>query len=104
MVRKFVTIIINFSWKANNVQLLIQRQYVLQSLGVKSLPALLTTGLSLADIGCESYELSTCEPLHDLMTMIYNILQELPAHVETKMLKEEIKTVCDGIIGRWLNM
>ena len=68
-------------------------------IGIQRLPALLSTGEALADIGCSNYEISTCEPLHDLKNMIHHILNELPHHITNPQLRQQIKNFCESTLG-----
>ena len=82
-----------------NAQPLVKYSYC-WVLGVIRLPALLTTGLSLHEVGCERYEIATCEPLHDIKNTIHNVLSEMPARVANTQLKAEIQQFCENVLGR----
>ena len=75
---------------------------MLHLLGVKRLPALLTTGLSLEEIGIPRYEIANCEPLHDLKNVINHLLNELPHHLDDMQpeLKEKITTFCNLVTSK----
>ena len=64
------------------------------------MPALLSTGLSLEEIGCPDYEIAVCEPLHDIKNMVHHILTELPDQIRKPELKAKIKAFCKDTLGR----
>ena len=67
-------------------------------IGIRRPPALLATGHaeSLADINCSKYEISYCEPLHDLRNTIQFILEELADSLKELGLDEKLtKQVAD---------
>ena len=73
-------------------------------IGVIRLPALLTTGLTLKEIGCPLYEISQCEPLHDLKNLITHLMNELPHQIEDGTLKNRVKEFCQETLGIWTFM
>ena len=72
-------------------------------LGVTRLPALLTCGDTLSEIGCSDYEISLCEPLHDLKNTISTILDEMPAVIEDQRLQTAIRDFCKQLTGKLTN-
>ena len=68
--------------------------------GVRRLPALLSTGLELKDIGCPEYEILACEPLHNLKNLIAHLLAELPHQVTEPALKRRVKEFCEGCLDK----
>lgn len=67
--------------------------------GVRRLPAILTTGCSLKEVGCERYEVALCDPLHDFKNLICHLLTELPHHVQDAQLKLEISKFTKAALG-----
>ena len=67
------------------------------------LPALLTCGDTLSEIGCSDYEISLCEPLHDLKNTISTILDEMPAVIEDQRLQTAIRDFCKQLTGKLTN-
>ena len=67
--------------------------------GVIRPPALLTTKLTLLDIGCPKYEIAMCEPLHDFKNVIERLLTELPLHITDATLKADIAAFCKDVLG-----
>ena len=67
--------------------------------GVIRLPALLTTGHTLEEIGCPLYEILQCEPLHDLKNVITHLMTELPHQIEDGALKRAVNEFCQQTLG-----
>jgi len=84
-----------------NLKSTLQQVFVNDLHGQKRVPALLysTPQASLESLNIESYEVLTCEPMHDLAGHIANILQELPHHLTEEasaLLKETITLAIGG--------
>ena len=64
--------------------------------GIQRVPSLIFScpSTDLDDIFLENYEIIGCEPLHDIMNEIKNLLNEIPHHVmNNKDLEDLIKDV-----------
>lgn len=63
---------------------------------------LLSTGKTLEELGCDRYEISLCEPLHDFKNLITHILEELRQQLGgvPRDVKETITQYCKGILGK----
>ena len=68
--------------------------------GEIQLPALLQEGHHVIDaLGLDEYEVSTCEPLHDLKNVNSIIFEELHHHVKDEPLRRSIKEFCSQFTG-----
>lgn len=76
--------------------------HVYYLIGVTQLPALITTGLTLREIGIPHYEIANCEPLHDLKNCIFNLLTELPHQIDDVQnpLQDIISKFCSTVLSR----
>jgi len=59
--------------------------------GVRRLPALASTKMSLAELQCASYEVCGCEPLHDLKNLISVLMEELPYQIQDKNSRKALQ-------------
>jgi hypothetical protein len=73
-------------------------------LGVRRLPAICSTGRSLAELGCEMYEVVLCDPLHDFKNLIFHILEELANHIDNVNLQHDVKEFCKKAIGKYIQV
>ena len=67
-------------------------------------PAALLCPLLLNDnpaneINCKHYEISTCEPLHDITHVVQNLLTELPHLMPSADLQKQYQSFCNLLIG-----
>ena len=69
------------------------------STGLAQLPALLTEGHSIHELGLDEYEIATCEPLHDLKNLINLIFDEVHWQVNNKRLQKSLKQFCEEYKG-----
>jgi hypothetical protein len=54
---------------------------------------------TLSTLNCQHYEISNCEPLHDITNVVQNLLTELPHHMPSSSLQKEYQTFCELLIG-----
>ena len=54
---------------------------------------------TLSTLNCQHYEISNCEPLHDITNVVQNLLTELPHHMPSPSLQKEYQTFCELLIG-----
>jgi hypothetical protein len=54
---------------------------------------------TLSTLNCQHYEISNCEPLHDITNVVQNLLTELPHHIPSSSLQKEYQTFCELLIG-----
>lgn len=47
----------------------------------------------------ENYEVSNCEPLHDITNVVQNLLTELPCHLQPAVLQKEYQMIFEVTIG-----
>lgn len=74
------------------------------TLGVKRPPALLIGGTDMLldlPVALQHYEISMCEPLHDLKNVINRVMKELPSCVSTDLkLKEALSALLTELHGQ----
>jgi hypothetical protein len=57
------------------------------------------SGFSITCVNCQHYEISNCEPLHDITNVVQNLLTELSHHMPSPSLQKEYQTFCELLIG-----
>ena len=72
--------------------------------GLERLPAILTRGSTLKQLGLESYEICSCEPQEDLFTLTLRVLTELPSLISNDNLRLSVKRFRDFALGRHLKL
>ena len=50
---------------------------------------------TLSTLNCQHYEISNCEPSHDITNVVQNLLTELPHHIPSSSLQKEYQTFCE---------
>jgi len=69
--------------------------------GIARLPALMADTLtkSADELNIGTYEVMSCEPLHDITNIVQNILTELPHHIEDQNVKKEYESFSANTLG-----
>lgn len=65
--------------------------------GIVRPPALLC--VTQTNTNLDQYEISSCEPLHDITNVVQNLLTELPHHIESEDVKKLYTNFCNLLIG-----
>lgn len=53
---------------------------------------------SAAEMNLDTYEIMSCEPLHDICNFVQNIITELPYHVANRQATTELEKFCSSTI------